>query len=94
MIVDKLQVEIDIHDSRSAVFALIHLANLLAESSTMSIKDNDEWEKHEADEYSVKWRFTELCPTADSDSDYDLAVLAAPKRKISIRQRKYYSGAK
>lgn len=89
MIVDKLQVEIDFHDSRSAVFALLHLANLLAESSTVSIKDDDDWEEHEADEYSVKWRFTELSPTAETK--YDLSVLAIPKRKGSTRRSGHFS---
>lgn len=91
--VDKLQVEIDFHDSRSAVFALIHLANLLAESSTVTIKDDDhEWEEHEADEYSVKWRFTELSPSAEIK--YDPSVLITPKRKLLTKRSKYFAGAK
>lgn len=90
--VDKLQIEIDFHDSRSAVFALIHLANVLAESATVSIKDDNDWEEHEADEYSVKWRFTELSPSAEIE--YDPSVLVVPKRKVSTRQSRYFSRSK
>jgi hypothetical protein len=58
--VDKLLIEIDLHDSYSALPALIFLANALAQSSTIVITDDDEWEESEGDGYSIKWRFTEL----------------------------------
>ena len=57
---DKLLIEIDLHDSHSALLALIFLANELAQSPTIVITPDDEWQEDEGDGYSMKWRFTEL----------------------------------
>jgi hypothetical protein len=61
----------------------------LAESSTVHITDSDNaWERHDADEYSMKWRFAEneMLPDDQSEKEFDLTLLAIPKRRATSRR--------
>jgi hypothetical protein len=58
---DRLLVEIEMlnDEADDAVFALIYLANSLAVSPTIDIRDDHDWQEHLYDTYKIKWRFAE-----------------------------------
>jgi hypothetical protein len=63
---DKLLIEVEMLNERAddAVFALLYLANSLAESPTIHIKNEHEWEEHIYDSYRLKWRFADEAQSA------------------------------
>jgi hypothetical protein len=82
---DKLLLEVEMLGGKSedAVFALLNLANRLAESPTIHIKDRREWEEYECGDYRLRWRFT--------DGSYDeVCKRQADCQSPFIRQWAYF----
>jgi hypothetical protein len=69
---DRLLVEIDLYNfsTQDAAHALIRLANDLLENSTMTINAEDQWQKHIAESYLLKWRFEEIPTESEIKNNY------------------------